>query len=876
MLKRTYLSLIVSTLLPISAMSAVVEVPAVGKTEDVAVKKANLNAVRSAMIELRGKQFLQDHSKEIRNNVILKIDDFITSSEVVSSSKNDKGNYEINARVDVNSEKLSGVLAEISGEPVKTAASDEKTDNTEVVKSDKPETPESPEVAAADKPETPESPEAAAADKPETPENPEAAAADKPETPENPEAAAADKQETPESPEAAAADKPETPENPEAAAADKPETPENPEPAAAANTETPDNPEPSGTEAKDDNTVKTASADEDVKLIDPVLAEEDLAYLASVKPAEIKTVEDTRKYFHIVRNKVFVDLTGYFKDLGLNSVVKLTPDEKIDDSHDSFQYKYFVDDQETFSAKLTSTYAPGKVDSELTVSDSYFEGLDLGEKLTPIVKDLVNSSKHQLDLASDIMESVFSLKEGEFEGFKWKPSQFVYKNLEASQPAAIYDAYLSVPEITGDAGRFMLSGLGIAMDNKELKYSFNSALKNLKVGDEEDALIIDNFVHNFTGAASEGKKANVFDLKFSSGVDQLSETSDDDGYSLKNTNVSFYLKNLDLAQGLKICGMDENKPFSYTAFSMCLMNADQKPDYQPIKDNPFLASYMSSRELGYGFAFNSGYMKLGNIAGVDLFDVTGLKFATDSAADRFSSNAEIEKAEYNDSDNKLTVSNLSYGLAVTPDASSVRNNYDLSLNITLGNLLMNIADNAKYEPEEKSTGDEEPARGRDKRHIIGYDYSGNRIELTVSNLNLDGIAGICGVAKDDHLSVVSTFVCVAEHGDELLDAAATMIRKNTTVNLNSFTKMGGSPVSLTASLSVDQKADESSPDSIIAGLNITADLKLDKEVLSKEQYGLQELSDMAVKYAKDPEAAEYEFHIVYQGGELKINDKPAE
>ena len=111
---------------------------------------------------------------------------------------------------------------------------------------------------------------------------------------------------------------------------------------------------------------------------------------------------------------------------------------------------------------------------------------------------------------------------------------------------------------------------------------------------------------------------------------------------------------------------------------------------------------------------------------------------------------------------------------------------------------------------------------------------------------------------------------------ELLDAAATMIRKNTTVNLNSFTKMGGSPVSLTASLSVDQKADESSPDSIIAGLNITADLKLDKEVLSKEQYGLQELSDMAVKYAKDPEAAEYEFHIVYQGGELKINDKPAE
>ena len=88
--------------------------------------------------------------------------------------------------------------------------------------------------------------------------------------------------------------------------------------------------------------------------------------------------------------------------------------------------------------------------------------------------------------------------------------------------------------------------------------------------------------------------------------------------------------------------------------------------------------------------------------------------------------------------------------------------------------------------------------------------------------------------------------------------------------------MGGSPVSLTASLSVDQKADESSPDSIIAGLNITADLKLDKEVLSKEQYGLQELSEMAVKYAKDPEAAEYEFHIVYQGGELKINDKPAE
>jgi hypothetical protein len=123
MFKRTYLSLLVSALLPLSAMSATVDMPASGKTEDIAVKKAGLSAVRAAMIEIKGEKFLQEHTKEIRNKVILKIDDFVTGTQVVSSEQNEKGMVQIYARVDYDRDKLTSVLNEIGGDSgVQTAA----------------------------------------------------------------------------------------------------------------------------------------------------------------------------------------------------------------------------------------------------------------------------------------------------------------------------------------------------------------------------------------------------------------------------------------------------------------------------------------------------------------------------------------------------------------------------------------------------------------------------------------------------------------------------------------------------------------------------------------------------------------------------------
>ncbi len=116
MFKRTYLSLLVAALLPYSASAVTVDAQSSGRTEEIAVKKANLSALRATMTEIRGEKFLQDHIKEIRAKVILKVDDFVTDTKIVSSETDEKGNVKISTKVEVDDQKLTAVLQEISGD----------------------------------------------------------------------------------------------------------------------------------------------------------------------------------------------------------------------------------------------------------------------------------------------------------------------------------------------------------------------------------------------------------------------------------------------------------------------------------------------------------------------------------------------------------------------------------------------------------------------------------------------------------------------------------------------------------------------------------------------------------------------------------------
>lgn len=111
--KRSALSILMSAMLSTGAMAVTVDIDATGKDQDTAMKKASLQAVRNVMLDIRDKDFVKQHASEVRSQVLQNADSLITRSEVVSSSADDKGNVKIQARFDVDQERIAGILAGI-------------------------------------------------------------------------------------------------------------------------------------------------------------------------------------------------------------------------------------------------------------------------------------------------------------------------------------------------------------------------------------------------------------------------------------------------------------------------------------------------------------------------------------------------------------------------------------------------------------------------------------------------------------------------------------------------------------------------------------------------------------------------------------------
>ena len=106
--KRSALSILMSAMLSTGAMAVTVDIDATGKDQDTAMKKASLQAVRNVMLDIKDKDFVKQHASEVRSQVLQNADILITRSEVVSSSADDKGNVKIQARFDVDQERIAG------------------------------------------------------------------------------------------------------------------------------------------------------------------------------------------------------------------------------------------------------------------------------------------------------------------------------------------------------------------------------------------------------------------------------------------------------------------------------------------------------------------------------------------------------------------------------------------------------------------------------------------------------------------------------------------------------------------------------------------------------------------------------------------------
>ncbi|WP_406039202.1 hypothetical protein [Succinimonas sp.] len=111
--KRSALSILVSAMLSAGAMAVTVDIDATGKDQDTAMKKASLQAVRNVMLDIKDKDFVKQHASEVRSQVLQNADSLITKSEVVSSASDDKGNVKIQARFEVDQERIAGILAGI-------------------------------------------------------------------------------------------------------------------------------------------------------------------------------------------------------------------------------------------------------------------------------------------------------------------------------------------------------------------------------------------------------------------------------------------------------------------------------------------------------------------------------------------------------------------------------------------------------------------------------------------------------------------------------------------------------------------------------------------------------------------------------------------
>ncbi|WP_019003359.1 hypothetical protein [Succinimonas amylolytica] len=91
------------------------------KNRDIALQKLHISAVRTAVTDLKGEQYLRDNIPEIRDRVILNAADFVMEEKVLSVIDNLNGRVKVTASITVNKDRISEALNAKDAKPVSPA-----------------------------------------------------------------------------------------------------------------------------------------------------------------------------------------------------------------------------------------------------------------------------------------------------------------------------------------------------------------------------------------------------------------------------------------------------------------------------------------------------------------------------------------------------------------------------------------------------------------------------------------------------------------------------------------------------------------------------------------------------------------------------------
>ncbi len=243
-----------------------------------------------------------------------------------------------------------------------------------------------------------------------------------------------------------------------------------------------------------------------------------------------------------------------------------------------------------------------------------------------------------------------------------------------------------------------------------------------------------------------------------------------------------------------------------------------------------------------------------------IIQATGLAFKAQSRMDSF----QTEFAATEISNSEVAVHNLTTGITSRITSPDKANTFSYGLTLGLGQFLLKSSD-----------GDEDGAGEAAEGTIDVRDVT---LSLTLNGLGLDPMAKACGI-QGQQMSLLKLVRChTATDEDARDDAYMKTVSRDTTAELSFSAQLSGSRVTATATAGFKPQAGQENaafPELMEAAV-LDADVGIDASLLNKTQYVPEDFAGMLKKYAADPGAAVYTYHLEYRKGELKINGKGLE
>ncbi len=154
---------------------------------------------------------------------------------------------------------------------------------------------------------------------------------------------------------------------------------------------------------------------------------------------------------------------------------------------------------------------------------------------------------------------------------------------------------------------------------------------------------------------------------------------------------------------------------------------------------------------------------------------------------------------------------------------------------------------------------------------LGMEIRDAELTLGLRNLNLTGLAQLCRSTAENPLTAVSSVQCLtgAVNTPLLADSMKNLFTETSELDLNLKAKLHNQPLEFAASAYLGNI--NPNERNAFANARIKGYLKVGSGIFSMQQYHLQDMAPYARGFAGDPNAAVYEYEILYADGRLSIN-----